>query len=50
MKKYSMSTRMGSVVTTNEANNLKEAIEYFSKTKGLPKEKFLKLFTVNEAK
>ena len=47
---YAMSTRTGSVVIKKQADNLEEAIEYFSKMKQLPKEEFLKLFLVTEIK
>ncbi len=43
---YTMITRTGSVVTRNKANNLEEAIDFFAKMKQLPKEEFLKLFSV----
>ena len=48
MTQYAMTTRMGSVVIKANANNLEEAIEYFSKMKQLPKKEFLKLFIVTE--
>ena len=48
MTQYAMTTRMGSVVIKANANNLEEAIEYFSKMKQLPKKEFLKLFIVNK--
>ena len=50
MTQYAMTTRMGSVVIKANANNLEEAIEYFSKMKKLPKKEFLKLFIVTEIK
>ena len=43
---YSMSTRTGSIVIKKRADNLEEAINSFAKMKQLPKEEFLKLFTV----
>jgi hypothetical protein len=48
MTKYSMATRMGSVVITTNASSLKEAISYFAKMKQLPEKEFLKLFVVTE--
>ena len=50
MTQYAMTTRMGSVVIKANADNLEEAIEYFSKMKQLPKEEFLKIFEVTEIK
>ena len=47
---YAMSTRNGSVVTKKQANSLEEVINNFSKIKQLPKEEFLKLFSVKEIK
>tara|TARA_R110002020_G_scaffold17760_10_gene61993 strand:+ start:2626 stop:2775 length:150 start_codon:yes stop_codon:yes gene_type:complete len=47
---YAMATRMGSVVIKKRADNLEEAIDYFSKLKQLPKKEFLKLFIVTEVK
>jgi hypothetical protein len=46
MNLYSMATRNGSIVTRKEASNLEEAIDLFSRLKGLPKDQFLKLFKV----
>ena len=46
-----MCTRTGDVVIkTEKANNLEEAIDYFSKLKQLPRKEFLKLFLVTEVK
>jgi len=51
MTQYAMTTRTGSVVVkTEKASTLEEAVEYFSKMKQLPKEKFLKLFSVKKIK
>ena len=50
MTQYAMTTRMGSVVIKANANDLEEAINYFSKMKQLPKKEFLKLFIVTEIK
>ena len=47
---YAMATRTGSVVIKKRADNLEEAIDYFSKLKQLPKKEFLKLFIVKEVK
>ena len=47
---YAMTTRTGSVVIKKEADNLKEAIDFFTKMKQLPKEEFLKLFLVTQIK
>ena len=47
---YAMSTRTGSVVIKKQADNLEEAINYFTKMKQLPKTEFLKLFLVTEIK
>ena len=47
---YAMSTRTGSVVIKAQADNLEEAIEYFSRMKQLPKKEFLKLFLVTKIK
>ena len=43
---YTMITRTGSVVTRNKAEILEETIDFFAKMKQLPKEEFLKLFSV----
>ena len=48
MTQYAMTTRMGSVIIKAKADNLEEAIEYFSRMKQLPKKEFLKLFIVTE--
>ncbi len=48
MTQYAMTTRTGSVVIKAQADNLEEAIEYFSKMKQLPKKKFLQLFQVTK--
>jgi len=46
---YMMTTRQkGTVVIKKQANNLEEAINYFSKMKQLPRKEFLKLFLVTE--
>tara|TARA_R110001583_G_scaffold6150_4_gene31966 strand:- start:1539 stop:1688 length:150 start_codon:yes stop_codon:yes gene_type:complete len=46
---YVMTTRhKGTVVIKKQANNLEEAIEYFSKMKQLPRKEFLKLFLVTK--
>ena len=50
MTQYAMTTRMGSVVIKANANNLEEAIEFFSIMKQLPRKEFLKLFLVTEVK
>ena len=50
MTQFAMTTRTGSIVMKANADNLEEAIEYFSKIKQLPKEKFLKLFLITEIK
>ena len=50
MTQYAMTTRMGSVVIKAQADNLEEAIEYFSRMKQLPKKEFLKLFLVTKIK
>ena len=50
MTQYAMTTRTGSGVIKAHADNLEEAIEYFSKMKQLPKEEFLKLFMVTKIK
>ena len=50
MTQYAMTTRMGSVVIKANADNLEEAINYFSKMKQLPREEFLKLFVVTKIK
>ena len=48
---YAMCTRNGDVVIkTESADNLEEAIYYFSKLKQLPRKEFLKLFLVTEIK
>ena len=47
---YAMSTRTGSVVIKKSANDLEEAINYFAKSKQLPRKEFLKLFSVTEIK
>ena len=50
MTQFAMTTRTGSVVIKTQADNLEEAINYFAKMKQLPKEEFLKLFSVTEIK
>ena len=45
---YAMSTRTGSVVIKKQADNLEEAIDFFSRMKQLPKEEFLKIFSVTK--
>ena len=50
MTQYAMTTRMGSIVIKTKADNLEEAIEYFSRMKQLPKKEFLKLFLVTKIK
>ena len=48
---YAMATRNGDIVIkTESADNLEEAIDYFSKLKQLPRNEFLKLFLVTEIK
>ena len=48
---YAMATRNGDIVIkTESADNLEEAIDYFSKLKQLPRKEFLKLFLVTEIK
>ena len=48
MKQFAMTTREGSIVIKKQADNLEEAINYFSKLKQLPKKEFLKLFVITE--
>ena len=48
MTQFAMATKTGSVVIKTKADNLEEAINYFSKMKQLPKEEFLKIFVVNK--
>lgn len=50
MTQYAMTTRTGSIVIKTQANNLEEAISYFSKMKQLSRKEFLKLFLVTEIK
>jgi len=45
---YAMSTRTGSVVIKKQADSLEEAIDFFSRMKQLPKEEFLKIFSVTK--
>ena len=45
---YAMSTRTGSVVIKRQADNLEEAIDFFSRMKQLPREEFLKIFSVTK--
>ena len=45
---YAMSTRTGSVVIKKQANSLEEAIDFFSRMKQLPREEFLKIFSVTK--
>ena len=45
---YAMSTRTGSVVIKKQADNLEEAIDFFSRMKQLPREEFLKIFSVTK--
>tara|TARA_B100000287_G_scaffold427727_1_gene477861 strand:+ start:1700 stop:1852 length:153 start_codon:yes stop_codon:yes gene_type:complete len=48
---YGMCTKTGDIlIKTENANNIEEAIEYFSKIKQLPREDFLKVFIVTEIK
>tara|TARA_R100001129_G_scaffold136684_1_gene98089 strand:+ start:216 stop:368 length:153 start_codon:yes stop_codon:yes gene_type:complete len=50
MTQFAMTTRTGSIVIKTQANNLEEAISYFSKMKQLSRKEFLKLFLVTEIK
>ena len=50
MTQFAMTTRTGSVVIKTQANNLEEAISYFSTMKQLSRKEFLKLFLVTEIK
>ena len=45
---YAMSTRTDSVVIKKQADNLEEAIDFFSRMKQLPREEFLKIFSVTK--
>ena len=45
---YAMATRMGSVVIKKQADNLEEVIDFFSRMKQLPREEFLKIFSVTK--
>tara|TARA_B100000287_G_scaffold406294_1_gene430632 strand:- start:441 stop:593 length:153 start_codon:yes stop_codon:yes gene_type:complete len=47
---FGMCTRNGDIVIKTQANNLEEAIEFFTKMKQLPRKEFLKLFLVTEIK
>ena len=47
---YGMATKSGDIVGKTTADNLEEAINYFTKIKQLPKEDLLKLFILTEIK
>ena len=49
MTMYAMASRtLGAVIIKKSANNLNETIDIFAQMKQLPKEDFLKIFTVTE--
>jgi len=48
MKEYILKTIDGDVINITTQICLSDAIEYFSKTKMIPKKKLLKIYTVEE--
>ena len=50
MAKFGLYTNQGERITITEHKDMKEALEYYSKTKRLPLNTFMSLFTVKEEK
>jgi len=50
MAKFGLYTNQGEKITTTEHKDMKEALEYHSKSKQLPLDVFLNLFQVKEEK
>ena len=50
MAKFGLYTNQGSRITITEHKDMKEALEYYSKTKQLPLDVFIALFQVKEEK
>ena len=50
MAKFEVYTNQGEKITTTEHKDMKEALEYYSKTKQLPLDVFIALFQVKEEK
>ena len=50
MAKFGLYTNQGDRITITEHKDLKEALEYHSKTKRLPLDVFINLFQVKEIK
>jgi len=50
MAKFGLYTNQGNRITITEHKDMKEALEYYSKTKRLPLDLFMSLFVVKEEK
>tara|TARA_B110000858_G_scaffold83860_1_gene97084 strand:- start:118 stop:294 length:177 start_codon:yes stop_codon:yes gene_type:complete len=50
MAKFGLYTNQGEKITTTEHKDMKEALEYHSKSKQLPLDVFVSLFQVKEEK
>ena len=50
MAKFGLYTMQGERITTSYHKDMKEALEYYSKTKQLPLDVFIALFQVKEEK
>jgi len=50
MAKFGLYTNQGEKITTTEHKDMKEALEYHSKSKQLPLDVFLNLFQIKEEK
>jgi len=50
MAKFGLYTNQGNRITITEHKDMKEALEYYSKTKRLSLNTFMSLFTVKEEK
>ena len=50
MAKFGLYTNQGSRITITEHKDMKEALEYYSKTKQLPLDVFVAMFIVKEIK
>ena len=50
MAKFGLYTSQGNRITITEHKDMKEALEYYSKTKQLPMDVFIAMFIVKEIK
>jgi len=48
MAKFELYTNQGEKITTTEHKDMKEALEYYSKTKQLPLDLFISMFVVKK--